>query len=178
MLQDRAHTSPRLSGSHRKVWTFFLFSTPLSCAEQSVGRGKKRQSAHDDGQLLYLDTKRGSPSTHHHSMLLLCPPGNTRKAGPWPVALWGGSPRGCTARVTGTSLADQWSPPSRAPVGRTVSTDNGSRSPLPPMLRRRLPLHVIPPAFCTSPDAKPLLAIRQEAAHGMIDTAGDGNVER
>lgn len=72
MLQDRAHTSPRLSGSHRKVWTFFLFSTPLSCAEHKVWgerEKKKRQSAHDDGQLLYLDTKAWLPV---HSLTTVC----------------------------------------------------------------------------------------------------------
>lgn len=140
MLQDRAHTSPRLSSSTERSGLFFpllpLHIPHLSCTEYVWGEGMTT------AVLLYIDTKCAPPSTH---LLLLCP-GELAEHRSLAVSLGLGDASKLAGWVTGTSLAAPMEPPSRH-RWRTVSTDNGCGLHL--LAARRLPLHVMLLHLCS-----------------------------
>lgn len=143
MLQDRAHTitaaqrlEQKRSGPLVFFFPFCLHTMP--CADESVGRGE-----HDDTKkLLYIDTKRVCVFPRPLTMaVLLCRgpgehPRGTPVLGRPPLGWPGDAP----ASVTGASLADQWSPPSKAPLVNgqtgvhTIGSMDGCPSPPPTRL--------------------------------------------
>lgn len=151
--------SPRLSGSSRKVWTFFPFLHPLALHGAKCGEEAEGGSAHDDSQPAPIH--RYEARVAPRPLTTVCfyfvvAPGEHAERRALAVRPWGLPPGDAPASVTGTSLADQWSPPSGHPYANGVH-GKWMRSPLPPAIdAQAFAAASHTPAFCVrSPNATP-----------------------